>query len=89
MDDTSEMQGSKLAIAHGNQNVTWATWKRRKIAQLDIKNSSSPVSLNSIDLTQMLIKDKIKNNSGIVSIYFCVLVHFNTLTTYYNLSNNN
>ena len=37
-------QGSKLA--HGNQNVTWATGKRRKIAQLAIKNSSSPVSLN-------------------------------------------
>jgi hypothetical protein len=34
----AEMQGSKLAIAHGNQNVTWATWKRRKIAQLDINN---------------------------------------------------
>ena len=41
-----ETQGSKLAVAHGNQNVTWATWKRRKIAQLAIKNSSSPVSLN-------------------------------------------
>jgi hypothetical protein len=39
-------QGSKLAVAHGNQNVTWATWKRRKIAQLAIKISSSPVSLN-------------------------------------------
>jgi hypothetical protein len=37
---------SKLAVAHGNQNVTWATWKRRKIAQLGVKNSSSPVSLN-------------------------------------------
>jgi hypothetical protein len=36
-------QGSKLAVAHANQNVTWATWKRRKLA---IKNSSSPVSLN-------------------------------------------
>jgi hypothetical protein len=40
------MQESKLAVANGNQNVTWATWKRRKIAQLAIKNSSSPVSLN-------------------------------------------
>ena len=39
-------QGSKLAVAHGNQNVTWATWKRRKIAQLALKNSSSLVSLN-------------------------------------------
>jgi hypothetical protein len=42
----SPSQGSKLAVTHGNQNVTWATWKRRKIAQLAIKNSSSPVSLN-------------------------------------------
>ena len=36
-------QGSKLAVAHGNQNVTL---KRRKIAQLAIKNFSSPISLN-------------------------------------------
>ena len=42
----TDTQGSKLAVAHGNQNVTWVTWKRRKIAQLAIKNSSSPVSLN-------------------------------------------
>ena len=40
------IQGSKLGVVHGNQNVTWATWKRRKIAQLAINNSSSPVSLN-------------------------------------------
>ena len=40
------IQGSKLAVAQCNQNVTWATWKRRKIAQLAIKNSSSPESLN-------------------------------------------
>ena len=40
------VQGSKLAVAHGNQNVTWATGKRGKIVQLAIKNSSSPVSLN-------------------------------------------
>ena len=40
------VQISGLPVAHGNQNVTWATWKCRKIAQLAIKNSSSPVSLN-------------------------------------------
>ena len=40
---SNTIQGSKLAVAHGNQNVTWATWKRRKIAQLAIKNSSSPI----------------------------------------------
>ena len=40
------VQISDRPVAHGNQNVTWATWKRRKIAQLAIKNSSSPVSLN-------------------------------------------
>ena len=42
----SGVQISSRPVAHGNQNVTWATWKRRKIAQLAIKNSSSPVSLN-------------------------------------------
>ena len=43
---TAEVQISDRPVAHGNQNITWATWKRRKIAQLAIKNSSSPVSLN-------------------------------------------
>jgi hypothetical protein len=42
----SGVQISGRPVAHGNQNVTWATWKRRKIAQLAIKNSSIPVSLN-------------------------------------------
>ena len=40
------VQISGRPVAHGNQNVTWVTWKCRKIAQLAIKNSSSPVSLN-------------------------------------------
>ena len=42
----SGVQISGHPVAHGYQNVTWATWKRRKIAQPAIKNSSSPISLN-------------------------------------------
>jgi hypothetical protein len=40
----TEVQISSHPVAHGNQNVTWATWKCRKIAQLAIKNSSSPMT---------------------------------------------
>ena len=43
---TAGVKISGHPVAHGNQNVTWVTWKSRKIAQLAIKNSSSPVSLN-------------------------------------------
>ena len=39
------VQISGRPVSHGNQNVTLATWKRRKIAQLAIINSSSPVFL--------------------------------------------
>ena len=47
------VQISGRPVVHGNQNVTWATWKRRKIAQLAIKNFGSPVSLTWLSFVRL------------------------------------